>query len=385
MPNKDRNEPARLLEALADANASDLILVPGRRPQFRLDGELFETELNPPLTAAETAAMAEQLVPASQRRRFELDTEADFAIEDETSRFRVSAYKERGNVALSIRRIPRVVPHLELLELPPALAELMDQPNGMILVTGPVGSGKTTTLAAMLDYMNRRRRKHVLTIEDPIEFVHEPDLCTFSQREVGEDTPSFKSALRHALRHNPDIILIGEMRDLETTATALTVAETGHLTLATLHTPSAVGSITRIIDMCPVDQQEQVRTQLSFVLQAVVAQTLVPRKEGGGRIAACEILMATPAVRTAIREDKLHQIQSLIQTGSTEGMLTLDQHLVQLYQASKISLEVCVKYARDMDAVLQLINVPGTARAEGASPALPAAWPRRTDQQTAQY
>lgn len=346
---------ADLLAAVEDAGASDLLLVSGKRPQFRLDGQLFETDLNPVVTADDTASFARELVPERLRAQLETESEADFAFETGRSRYRVSIYREKGSLALALRRIPKRIPSLDELELPTALHDLLALRHGLVLVTGPVGTGKSTTLAAMLNELNRTIRKHVLTIEDPIEFVHAPDMCTFSQREVGEDTPSFKAALRHALRHNPDVILIGEMRDPETTATALSVAETGHFTLATVHTASAVGAITRMVDLFPAHQQAQVRTQLSFALQAVVTQTLVPRINGG-RIAACEILLVTPPVRTAIREDKLHQINSIIQTSRGEGMQTRDQHLQELVEAGKISLEMALKHAVDREVLIQQIN-----------------------------
>ncbi len=384
-PNKDQTgaAPTRLLSdllaAMEDSGASDLLLVAGKRPQFRLDGQLFETDLNPIVASSDTEAYAREILPERLKPRLESDREADFAFETEPSRYRVSVYREKGSVALAIRRVPRRIPTLEQLELPAGLRDLLALRHGLVLVTGPAGTGKSTTLAALLSELNRTIRKHVLTIEDPIEFVYLPDLCTFSQREVGEDTPSFKDALRHALRHNPDVILIGEMRDPETTAAALSVAETGHFTLATVHTASAVGAITRIIDLFPAHQQPQIRTQLSFALQAIVAQTLVPRI-GGGRIAACEILRVTPAVQTAIREDKLHQINAVVQTSRAEGMQTLDQHLLELVDAQKISLETCLTNTRDPDLIMQQISA--RAAEPIAGPQNPPSWPRRTNPQT---
>lgn len=382
-PNKDQTGGAHvprlseLLAAVEEAGASDLLLVAGKRPQFRLDGQLFQTDLNPLIAAADTSAYAFEIVPERLRERLETDQEADFAFETERSRYRVSVYREKGSVALAIRRIPKRIPSLGELELPPVVGELLQLRSGLVLISGPVGTGKSTTLAAMLNEMNRTIRKHVLTIEDPIEFVHEPDMCVFSQREVGEDTPSFKAALRHALRHNPDVLLIGEMRDPETTAAALSVAETGHFTLATVHTASAVGAITRVTDLFPAHQQAQIRTQLSFALEAIIAQTLVPRL-GGGRIAVCEILLVTPAVRTAIRDDKLHQINSILQTSRSEGMQTHDQHLQELIGAEKISLEIALKFARDRELLIQQLSGKALTPAATATPN-PSS-PRQTNQ-----
>ncbi len=272
------------------------------------------------------------------------------------SRFRGNAFKQRGCVALAIRQIPYDIQSVEKLGLPPIINKLAERPRGLVLVTGPTGSGKSTTLAAMLDKINKERKSHIITIEDPIEFIHRHQNSVVNQREVGADTKSFAAALKYALRQDPDVILIGEMRDLETISAALTIAETGHLVLATLHTNSAAESVNRIIDAFPSHQQPQVRAQLSFVLEGVVTQTLIPRAKGRGRVAASEVMMCTPAIRAVIRDEKIHQIYSLMQAGKKHGMQTMNDSLQMLYLKNEITLEEALKRSADPQELLRSVG-----------------------------
>jgi twitching motility protein PilT len=337
-----------LLGTMVQRGASDLHLTVGQPPMLRIDGELRPCEGEAVLAAEDTGRLARSALSDEQHRRFEEDAELDLAMEVAgLARFRLNLYRQRGSVGLAVRLIPLAIPLLEELGLPPVLRSLAERPRGLVLVTGATGSGKSTTLAAMIDRINRERRGHILTIEDPIEFVHAHRGCIVNQREVGSDTGSFGAALRHALRQDPDVILVGELRDLETIQAALTIAETGHLCLATLHTNSAPESIDRVIDVFPAHQQPQVRAQLAAVLEGVVTQTLVPRTPGPGRVAACEVLVATPAVRACIRDDKVHQIPSLMQAGRTHGMQTLNDALRALHRSGDVSLEACLKRSPD--------------------------------------
>ena len=324
-----------LLRETVARDASDLHLSTGEPPLVRVHGDLVRLEA-PPLAADDVAALAHGIMSEEQRKRFAAEHEVDFSCElPELGRFRVNVFLHSRGPGAVLRAIPTRIPSLEALGMPAALKELCNRERGLVLVTGPTGSGKSTTLAAMVDLINESWDAHILTIEDPIEFVHPPKRCLVNQREVGPHTGSFSAALRSALREDPDVILIGEMRDLETIALALTAAETGHLVFGTLHTSSAPKTVDRIIDAFPAGQQAQIRTMLAESLEAVVAQTLV-KKKAGGRAAACEILIGTPAVRNLIREAKLHQIPSMMQTGQRVGMQTLEMALGELVKRGVI-------------------------------------------------
>lgn len=326
-----------LLELMHERRASDLHLTVGSPPQIRVDGRLMRTDMDA-LTPEITKKLAYSVMNEKQRKKFEENWELDlsFGIEN-LSRFRCNVFVQRGNVAVAIRQIPYKIGSFDELGLPKVISELANLPRGLVLVTGPTGSGKSTSLAALIDKINHEQYNHIITVEDPIEYLHRHESSIVNQREVYTDTPSFSSALKYALREDPDVVLIGEMRDLETVESALNISETGHLAFATLHTNSAAESINRIIDVFPVNQQEQVRVTLSFVLQAVVSQQLIP-KLGGGRIPALEVLICTPAIRAVIRDDKIHQIYSLIQAGQKFGMRTMNQSLADLYLARKITI-----------------------------------------------
>ena len=327
-----------LLEEMFGLKASDLHLTVGAPPMFRVDGSLVRSQY-PPLTPEDTKRLAYSMMTEKQKQRFEENKELDlsFGLEGK-SRFRCNIFLQRGCVAAAIRQIPFEIGSFEDLGIPKQVADLAYLPHGLVLITGPTGSGKSTTLAAILDRINRERKLHILTVEDPIEYLHKHNNCLINQREVRADTDSFAQALKYALRQDPDVVMIGEMRDLETMESALTISETGHLAFATLHTGSAIESIKRIIDVFPKEKQEQVRIQLSFVTQAVVSQQLIPRI-GGGRVLATEVMVCTPAVRAMIRDDKIHQIYSLIQAGQKYGMRTMNQSLMELHLARKISIE----------------------------------------------
>ena len=346
-----------MLEEVLQRDASDLHLTVGERPKIRIDGRLVDSSVDHVLQPKDTMALAYSVLTEQQKKRFEQDNELDFSFAIENvSRFRGNLYKQRGSVGAAIRQIPFQIKGLKELGLPAVVTELAEKPRGLVLLTGPTGSGKSTTLAAMIDKINEDRRAHIITIEDPIEFVHFHKNCLVNQREVGSDTASFPTALKHVLRQDPDVILIGEMRDLETIQAAITVSETGHLAFATLHTNSAAESINRVIDVFPAHQQAQVRAQLAFVLEGVVTQTLLPRAGGRGRALACEILIATPAIRALIREDKVHQIYSALQTGKKFGMQTLNDSLYQLYVQRQVSREECLKVSSDTTELERMIG-----------------------------
>jgi len=349
----ERADLDTMLTALVQGQGSDLHLTAGAPPTIRVHGALRRLPDYDLLTPEDTRTLVRAAVGAEQWDRFCAGEELDFAYHiPGLSRFRVSLYQQRGACAAAFRAIPTAIRSLDELGVPAAVARFAQLPRGLVLVTGPTGSGKTTTLAAMVDLANRSRSGHILTIEDPIEFIHEHKRCLVNQREVGMDTGSFARALRQALRQDPDIILVGELRDLETTATALTAAETGHLVLATLHTQSATQTIDRVIDIFPPHQQHQVRSQLSTALQGVVTQALCARADGTGRVVVTEIMAATPAVRNLIREGKSHQIQSFIQAGAADGMLSFDQHLAERVRAQLITV----------DAALELCQAPAELR-----------------------
>ena len=346
-----------MLKEMVERGASDLHLTVGAPPVFRLHGRI--TPLNEtPLTPAETKNLAYGVLTDAQKRTFEEEKELDlsFGIKG-LSRFRANVFVQRGAVGMAIRVIPYAIHAFEELGLPKVVGDICDKPKGLILVTGPTGSGKSTTLATMIDKINSERREHIITIEDPIEFVHSHKNCIVNQREVPSDTRTFSEALRRVLRQDPDKVLIGEMRDQETIQTALTIAETGHLTFATLHTNSCVESINRIIDVFPPHQQPQVRAQLSFVLEGVFCQDLIPKSNGQGRVLALEILIPNPAIRNLIREDKVHQIYSAMQTGQEKfGMQTMNQSLLSHYLTRNITLEDAMQRSKLPDELSQMIQ-----------------------------
>jgi twitching motility protein PilT len=323
-----------------DTGASDLHLTSGARPSIRLNGELRQLEEHPILTPPVIQRVIYAALTQKQREKFEENLELDFAYSvPGRARFRVNVYRQRDALGAAFRIIPFEIRKLEDLGVPPSVANFASLPRGFVLVTGPTGSGKSTTLASIIDLANRTRNEHIMTVEDPIEFLHRHQKCIVNQREVGEDTWSFQNALKHVLRQDPDIILVGEMRDLETISVALTAAETGHLVFATLHTQDAAQTIDRIIDVFPTNQQQQVRVQLAGSLQGVVCQTLAKTRDGHGRAVATEVLVATPAIRNLIREGKTHQIYSAMQAGAKHGMHTMDQHLADLVMKGRITYE----------------------------------------------
>jgi twitching motility protein PilT len=331
---------AEVLLQVMERNASDLHLTAGSPPMIRHHGRLHALDY-PRLTPQTTREVIYSILTNDQRQRLETDWQIDLAYSiPGRARFRVNAYFQRAALSAALRLIPQDMPQLGSLGVPPVLEELTKKPRGFVLVTGPTGSGKSTTLAAMLDLINDTRQEHILTIEDPIEFLHRHKQCIVNQRELGADAQSFSLGLKAALRQDPDVILVGEMRDLETISTALTAAETGHLVFATLHTQDTAQTVDRIVDVFPPDQQQQVRVQLSVALQGIVTQQLLPRADGQGRVVACEVLMPTPAVRNLIREGKTHQIYSALQTGGQFGMQTMDAALAQLVREHKISREL---------------------------------------------
>jgi twitching motility protein PilT len=348
-----------LLDEMIRRGASDLHITAGERPKLRVDGKIVNSAIEQVLGPKDTLQLTYSVLTENQKKRFENEDELDFSFGIQNlARFRANAFRQRGCVALAIRQVPFSIQSLDKLGVPAVLSKLAERPRGLVLVTGPTGSGKSTTLAAMIDKINRERRGHILTIEDPIEFIHRHQGCMVNQREVGADTKSFSQALKYALRQDPDVILVGEMRDLETIQAALTISETGHLCLATLHTNSAAESINRIIDVFPSHQQSQVRAQLAFVLEGVVTQTLLPRAKGSGRAVACEVMMCTPAVRACIRDDKVHQIYSIIQAGKKHGMQTLNDSLYQLYMQREVVLDDCLKASSDPAEFLRMVGEP---------------------------
>jgi twitching motility protein PilT len=329
-----------LLVMVLDRGASDLHLTSGARPAIRLNGALVQVDDLPVLTPPVIQRVMYAALTQKQREKFEETLELDFAYSvPGRARFRVNLYRQRDALGAAFRIIPFEIKKLEDLGVPPSVANFASLPRGFVLVTGPTGSGKSTTLAALVDLANRTRSEHIMTVEDPIEFLHRHQKCIVNQREVGEDTWSFANALKHVLRQDPDIILVGEMRDLETISVALTAAETGHLVFATLHTQDAAQTIDRVIDVFPPHQQQQVRVQLAGALQGVVCQTLAKTRDGAGRVVATEVLVATPAIRNLIREGKTHQIYSAMQAGAKHGMHTMDQHLADLVMKGKVSYE----------------------------------------------
>ena len=370
----------QLLKTLVDQGGSDLHVTTNSPPQIRIDGKMVPLQL-PPMSAAETKQLIYGVLTESQKHRLEEALEVDFSFGVKgLARFRANVFFQRGAVAGAFRTIPWEMRNFKDLGLPDVVSTLCDKPRGLILVTGPTGSGKTTTLAAMLDKINSERHEHMVTIEDPIEYLHSHKKCLVNQRELHADTHSFTNALRSVLRQDPDVVLIGEMRDLETIEAALRIAETGHLTFATLHTNSAAQTINRIIDVFPAHQQSQIRTQLSFVLEGILCQSLLPRATGHGRALAMEILVPNSAIRNLIREDKIHQIYSAMQTGQTQfGMQTFNQSLATLYYKKQISLQLALSMSSHPDELQDMINRgAGISAVPGASPVAAAAGLRRS-------
>jgi twitching motility protein PilT len=350
-----------MLGQVVAQGASDLHLSVGKPPAIRIDGQIWPLEGEAALTAERTRALVESAVSEAQLRQFDEELELDTSYTaPNVGRFRLNVFVQRGCVGAVLRAIPLTVPAFSDLGLPPVVATFADAPRGLVLVTGPTGSGKSTTLASLVDIVNRTRRAHIMTVEDPIEFLHQHKQSTVNQREVGQDTVSFAAALKHVLRQDPDVILVGEMRDLETIAIALTAAETGHLVFGTLHTQSAAQSIDRIVDVFPSHQQQQIRTQLAGTLRGVVTQQLVPLI-GKGRTVATEVLVVTNAVRTLIREGKGHQIASTMQSGAKQGMQTMDHCLAQLVRDGHITMDAAAEHCHDEDDMRRLAGVAGIA------------------------
>jgi twitching motility protein PilT len=364
-----------LLEWMVGRKASDLHLTVGSQPTVRVNGHLYRMENFPALSAEDTRQLLYRILNTEQQKRLEIDRQIDLSYSiPGVARFRVNIYSQRESLAGAFRMIPDALKTLEELGLPNSLYQLANRPRGLVLVTGPTGSGKSTTLSALIDEINRTRADHIITIEDPIEFLHRHKQCVVNQREIGPDATSFAEALRGALRQDPDVILLGEMRDLETISTALTAAETGHLVFATLHTQDAASTIDRVIDVFPAAQQGQIRTQLSGTIQGVVAQTLLPTADGQGRVPAIEILLPDDAVRNLIRQAKLEQIYSVMQTNTARGMQTMEQALADLVLRGVVTREVALTRSSKSEQLDALLSRGGMAAApapvDGAAPAI---------------
>ena len=347
----------QLLKAMVEKGASDMHITAGAPPLLRIDGEVIPLKL-PPLTPVDTKHLSYSIMTEEQKIAFEKDSELDlsFGVKN-LSRFRGNVFLQRGAVAAAIRTIPFKILSYDELGLPQVIADIANKPNGLVLVTGPTGSGKSTTLASIIDKINSEQRVHILTIEDPIEYLHPHKMAVVNQREIGADTASFKGALRYVLRPDPDIVLVGEMRDLDTIEAALTIAETGHLVFATLHTNSAVATINRVVDVFPPHQQDQIRNKMSFVLQGVITQQLMPRAGQPGRCLAMEILVPNSAIRNLIRENKIHQIYGSMQVGQDKhGMMTLNQSLMNLYLRRFITLEQALLQSNEVDELKGMIE-----------------------------
>jgi twitching motility protein PilT len=351
-----------LLEEMVAKGASDLHITAGLSPQYRIDGNMSPTQF-PTLTGDDTRRLAYSILNDEQKKRFENDHELDFSFGVQgISRFRANVFQQRGVTAMVLRQIPYQIHTFDQLGLPPICRQLINRNQGLVLVTGPTGSGKSTTLATMVDTINTVRKGHIITIEDPIEFVHQHKGCVVNQREVNSDTKSFPDALKYVLRQDPDVILIGEMRDRETIAAALTIAETGHLALATLHTNSTFETINRIVDVFPNGQQNQIRSQLSFCLSGVMTQQLIPRAKGSGRVLALEIMVCTPAIKALVRDDKVHQIYGLMQAGQKHGMQTMNQSLHQAVVNKWITMDEALSRSGDVGELLQMLGEPAGVR-----------------------
>jgi twitching motility protein PilT len=351
---------ADVLLQVLDRRASDLHITAGAKPTVRVRGRLTALDEFPVLTPTDTREIVYSILGNDQRQRLETDWQVDLAYTiPNRARFRVNAYFQRSAIGAAFRLIPSEIVSIDKLGLPPIVHELTKKPRGFVLVTGPTGSGKSTSLASMIDEINETREEHIMTIEDPIEFLHSHKKCLVNQRELGSDAQSFGAALRSALRQDPDVILVGEMRDLETIQTALTAAETGHLVFATLHTQDTPQTIDRIIDVFPPHQQHQVRVQLSVALQGIVTQTLLPTADGSGRVVASEVLIPSPAVRNLIREGKTHQIYSVLQTSASAGMQTMDSALASLVRAGKITRQLAEQRSTTPEELKRLLGAAG--------------------------
>src|SRR3990170_2498839 len=355
-----------LLKLMIDKNGSDLHITAGSPPRIRIHGKLLPLDI-PLLTPTDTKQMTYTVLADAQKHKFEEENELDFSFGLKgLSRFRGNLFIQRGAVAGVFRTIPFQIKTFQELGLPPVVEEFTKKPRGLILVTGPTGSGKSTTLASMINRINEEREDHIITIEDPIEYLHPSKKALVNQREVGADTQTFKKALKHVLRQDPDVVLLGELRDMETIETALTVAETGHVCFATLHTNSCVQTMNRIIDVFPAHQQSQIRAQLSFVLEGVMSQLLIPTADGKGRVMALEVMVPNAAIRNLIREDKVHQIYSQMQVGQAKfGMLTMNQSLLSLYQRRLITLDETIARSSDPDELRQMISNAGLTKPGG--------------------
>jgi twitching motility protein PilT len=368
----------QLLKTMVERGGSDLHITTNSPPQIRIDGKLVPLDM-PPLAAPETKQLAYSVLTDAQKHRFEENLELDlsFGIKG-LARFRANIFNQRGATAAVYRQIPYEILGFKELGLPPVVEEICNKPRGLVLVTGPTGSGKSTTLAAMIDKINRERHEHIITIEDPVEFLHAHKNCIVNQRELHADTHSFGNSLKSALRQDPDVVLIGEMRDLETIESALRIAETGHLTFGTLHTNSAAQTINRIVDVFPAHQQPQIRAQLSFVLEGILCQALLPKANGKGRVMAMEILVPNAAIRNLIREDKVHQIYSMMQTGQAKyGMQTFNQSLATLYFKKLITLQTALSRSSNPDELQEMISRgAGSLFAQGSPAAASGARPR---------
>ncbi|HYC60476.1 MAG TPA: type IV pilus twitching motility protein PilT [Thermoanaerobaculia bacterium] len=367
----------QLLKTMVERGGSDLHVTTNSPPQIRIDGKLVPLDI-PPLTAPETKQLAYSVLTDAQKHRFEENLELDlsFGIKG-LARFRANIFNQRGATAAVYRQIPYEILGFKELGLPPVVEEICSKPRGLVLVTGPTGSGKSTTLAAMIDKINRETHQHIITIEDPVEFLHQHKSCIVNQRELHADTHSFGNSLKSALRQDPDVVLIGEMRDLETIESALRIAETGHLTFGTLHTNSAAQTINRVVDVFPAHQQPQIRAQLSFVLEGILCQALLPKANGKGRAMAMEILVPNPAIRNLIREDKVHQIYSMMQTGQAKyGMQTFNQSLATLYFKKLITLQTALARSSNPDELQEMISRGAGAIVPQGPPASAGARPR---------
>ncbi|MDY0268689.1 type IV pilus twitching motility protein PilT [Trichloromonas sp.] len=363
----------QLLKTMVEQGASDLHISTGTAPLVRIDGEMVPLKL-PLLQPADTKQLCYSILTDAQKRKFEEENELDlsFGVKG-LSRFRGNLFMQRGAVAGAFRLIPYQIKTFEELGLPQVVRDICKKPRGLVLVTGPTGSGKSTTLASMIDSINSERAEHIITIEDPVEFLHPHKKCLVNQREVGADTQSFKKALKYILRQDPDVVLLGEMRDMETIEAALTIAETGHLCFATLHTNSCVQTINRIVDVFPTTQQQQVRTQLSFVLEGVLSQTLLPRAGGNGRVLALEVMVPNMAIRALIRDDKVHQIYSQMQMGQDKyGMQTMNQALFMLYHKKLVTMETALSRSSEPEELKQMIANPAAVLRRNVSGGVPA-------------
>ena len=354
-----------LFEVAFQRKASDIHLTENSPPMLRVHGSLLPTFLAP-LTRTDTKRLIYGLLTDKHKAQFERDLELDFSIDiHQLGRFRVNVHMQRGSVEAAFRLVPNRIPPLHELGLPPVVAELTRRPNGLVLITGPTGVGKSTTMAAMVDLINRERRQHIVIVEDPIEYVHKNELSIVKQREVYSDTKSFANALRHALRQDPDVIIVGEMRDLETVSTAITAAETGHLVFATLHTPDAAQTIDRIIDIFPPNQKEEIKVQLADCLQGVVSQQLLPRADGSGRVLSYEVMVCTSAVRNLIREHATEQITTTLQTGAQHGMCTMDATIKTLFERKLISYDTAISHVKHPAEFHMMVGMQAPVRKTG--------------------